>query len=156
MSQFFISGVQSIGLSASTSVLPMNIWDWFPLGWMGWFSLQSKQLSRVFSNITVQKHQFFGCSAFFMIQLSHQYITTGNFFFIAFMYIPGCGIGVGDCMCNFSELLKCVIWWLLHITFLLVMSVHFNNFYLFVFIIIAIPVSDNWYHWASIWFWPTT
>ena len=54
------SGGQSIGLSASTSVLPMNIQDWFPLGWTGWISLQSKELSRVFSNTTVQKYQFFG------------------------------------------------------------------------------------------------
>ena len=59
MSQFFASGGQSIGVSASASVLPMNIQDWFPLGWMGWNSLQSKGLSRVFSNTTVQKHQFF-------------------------------------------------------------------------------------------------
>ena len=60
MSQFFASGGQSIGISASASVLPMNIQDWFPLGWTGWISLQSKGLSRVFSNTTVQKHQFFG------------------------------------------------------------------------------------------------
>ena len=60
MSQFFISGGQSIAVSAAISVLPMNIQDWFPLGWTGWISLQSKGLSRVFSNITVQKHQFFG------------------------------------------------------------------------------------------------
>ena len=59
-SQFFTSGGQSIGVSASSSVLPMNIQDWFPLGWTGWISLQSKGLSRVFSNTTVQKHQFFG------------------------------------------------------------------------------------------------
>ena len=58
MSQFFTSGDQSIGVSASTSVLLMNIQDWFPLGWTGWISLQSKGLSRVFSNTTVQKHQF--------------------------------------------------------------------------------------------------
>ena len=57
MSKFFASGGQSIGVSAS--VLPMNIQDWFPLGWNGWISLQSKGLSRVFSNTTVQKHQFF-------------------------------------------------------------------------------------------------
>ena len=57
--QFFASGGQSIGVSASASVLPMNIQDWFPLGWTGWISLQSKGLSRVFSNTTVQKHQFF-------------------------------------------------------------------------------------------------
>ena len=59
MSQFFASGGQSIGVSASASVLPMNIEDWFPLGWTGWILLQSKRLSRVFSNTTVQKHQFF-------------------------------------------------------------------------------------------------
>ena len=59
-SQFFAPGGQSIGISASTSVLPMNTQDWFPLGWTGWISLQSKGLSRVFSNITVHKHQFFG------------------------------------------------------------------------------------------------
>ena len=51
---------QSIGVSASASVFPMNIQDWSPLGWTGWISLQSKGLSRVFSNTTVQKHQFFG------------------------------------------------------------------------------------------------
>ena len=59
MSQFFTSGGQSNGVSASASVLPMNIQDWFPLGWTNWISLQSKGLSRVFSNTTVQKHQFF-------------------------------------------------------------------------------------------------
>ena len=58
--QFFPSDVQSIGVSASASVLPMNIQDWFPLGWTGWISLLSKGLTRVFSNMTVQKHQFFG------------------------------------------------------------------------------------------------
>ena len=59
ISQFFTSGSQSIGDSASASVLEMNIQDWFPWGWTGWISLQSKGLSRVFSNTTVQKHQFF-------------------------------------------------------------------------------------------------
>ena len=59
MSQLFTSGGQSIGVSASTSVLPMNTQDWSPLGWTDWISLQSKGLSRVFSNTTVQKHQFF-------------------------------------------------------------------------------------------------
>ena len=59
MSQFFLSGGQSIGVSASASVLPMNIQDWFPLGWTGWTSLLSKELWRVFSNTTVQKYQFF-------------------------------------------------------------------------------------------------
>ena len=59
MSQLFAWGGQSIGVSASASVLPMNTQDWFPLGWTGWISLQSKGLSRVFSNNTVKKHQFF-------------------------------------------------------------------------------------------------
>ena len=59
MSQLFTSGGQSIGVSASASVLPMNTQDWSPLGWTAWISLQSKGLSRVFSNTTVQKHQFF-------------------------------------------------------------------------------------------------
>ena len=60
MSHPFVSGGQSIGVSASASVLPMDTQDWFPLGWTGWIALQSKGLSRVFSNTTVQKHQFFG------------------------------------------------------------------------------------------------
>ena len=60
MSQLFSSGSQSIGASASASVLPVNIQDWFPLGWTCWISLQFKGLSRVFSNTTAQKHQLFG------------------------------------------------------------------------------------------------
>ena len=60
MSQLFAWGGQSIGVSASASILPMNTQDWSPLGWTGWISLQSKGLSRVFSNTTVEKHQFFG------------------------------------------------------------------------------------------------
>ena len=62
MSQNFVSGGQSIGVSASASVLPMNIQDQFPLGWTGWISLQSKGLSRAYSNTTVQKGQFSGLS----------------------------------------------------------------------------------------------
>ena len=77
MSQFFASGGQSIGVSASASVLPMNIQDWFPLGWTGWISLQSKGLSRVFSNTTVQKHQFFSVQLS-LVQLSHPYMDTGK------------------------------------------------------------------------------
>ena len=69
MSQLFALAGQSIGVSASTSVLPMNTQDWSPLEWTGWMSLQSKGLSRVFSNTTVQKHQFFGA------QLSLRYIS---------------------------------------------------------------------------------
>ena len=64
MSQLFAWSGQSIGVSASASVLPMNIQDWSPLGWTGWISLQSKGLSRDFSSTTVQKHQFFGAQLF--------------------------------------------------------------------------------------------
>ena len=60
MSQLFAWGGQSIGVSALASVLPINTQDWYPLEWASWISLQSKGLSRVFSNTTVQKHQFFG------------------------------------------------------------------------------------------------
>ena len=78
MNQLFASGGQSIGVSASTSVLPMNTQDWSPLGWTGWISLQAKGLSRVFSNTTVQKHQFFSTQLSFIVQLSHPYMTTGK------------------------------------------------------------------------------
>ena len=78
MSQLFASGGQSIGVSASTSVLPRNTQDWSPLRWTGWISLQSKGLSGVFPNTTVQKHHFFWHSAFFRDQLSHPYMTTGK------------------------------------------------------------------------------
>ena len=64
MSQFFTSGRQSTGVFASASVLPMNIQDWFPLGLTGWISLQSKGLSRAFSNTTVLKHRFFGAQLY--------------------------------------------------------------------------------------------
>ena len=64
MCQLFASGGQSIGVSASASVPPMNTQDWSPLGWTAWISLQSKGLSRVFSNTTVQKHQFFSAWRF--------------------------------------------------------------------------------------------
>ena len=73
VSQFFTSLGQSIGVSASASVLPMNIQGWFPLGWTGWISLPSKGLSRVFSSTTVKKHQFFGTLPSL---LSRSYIHT--------------------------------------------------------------------------------
>ena len=80
MSQIFVSEGQIIG--ASASVLPMNIQGWFPLGLSGLMSLQPKGLSRVFSSTTIQKHQFFGCSAFIMwtqpLLWSHPYMTTGK------------------------------------------------------------------------------
>ena len=68
---------QIIRVSASVSVLPMNSQDWFPLGLTGWISLQSKGLSRVFSNTTVQKHQFFS-TQLSLVQISHLYMTTGK------------------------------------------------------------------------------
>ena len=71
MSQLFASGGQSIGVSASTSVLPMNTQNWSPLGWTGGISLQSKGLSRVFPNITVQKHQFFFLVLSFLYTATH-------------------------------------------------------------------------------------
>ena len=81
MIQLFLWGGQSIGVSA-LSVLPVNTQDWSPLGWTRWIFLQSKGLSRVFSKTTVQKHQFFGCSAFIMwtqpLLWSHPYMTTGK------------------------------------------------------------------------------
>ena len=83
MSHLFASRGQNIGVSASTSVLSKNTQDWFPLGWTGWILLQSKGLSRVFSNTTVQKHQFF------CIQLSLQsnsHIHTWLFFNIQIYY----------------------------------------------------------------------
>ena len=99
MSQLFASGGQSIGVSASTSVLSMNTQDWSPLGWTGWISLQSKGLSRVFSNSTVQRHQFFGAQLFFIVQLiSMQFMgsqrvghdwTTSLSFFLSLLY-PQC------------------------------------------------------------------
>ena len=76
MSQLFASGGQSIGVSTSTAVLPMNTQDW-SLGWTGWISLQSKGLSRVFPNTTVHKHQFFS-TQLSLVQLSCPYMTTGK------------------------------------------------------------------------------
>ena len=78
ISQLFASCSQSIGVSASTSVLPINTQDWSPLGWTGWISLQSKELSRVFFNITVQNYPILLCSASAIVQLSHSYTTTGK------------------------------------------------------------------------------
>ena len=77
MSPFFTSGGQSIGISASVSVLPMNIQDWFPLGSTGSISLQSKGLSTVFSSTTVQKHKFFSVQSS-LWSSSHYYMTPGE------------------------------------------------------------------------------
>ena len=78
MNQSFSSGGQSIGASVSASVLPMNIQDWFPLGWTGWISLQSKGLSRVFFQHHSSKASILQNPAFFMVQLSHPYMTWKN------------------------------------------------------------------------------
>ena len=74
----FESGSQSIGVSASTSVLPMNIQDWFPLGWTAWISLQSKGLSKSLLQHYSSKASILWCSAFFIVQLSHPSMTTGK------------------------------------------------------------------------------
>ena len=79
MSQFFASGGQSTGVSDSALVLPMNIQDWFPLGWTGWVSLKSKGLSRVFSNTTVQKHQFFNFHYSPTLTFIHYYWKNHSF-----------------------------------------------------------------------------
>ena len=77
MSQLFAWGGQSTGASASVSDLPVNIQDWSPLGWTGWISLQSKGLSRVLQHQS-SKASILQCSAFFIVQLSHPYMTTGK------------------------------------------------------------------------------
>ena len=82
MSQFFASGGQNIGVSASASVLPINIQDWFPLGLTALISLQSKGFLRVFSNTTIQKHQSFGDSTCFLLSLSAKVLMFLN-----------CGVG---------------------------------------------------------------
>ena len=90
MSQLFTSGGQSIGASASASVLPMNFQGWSPSGWTGWISLQSKELSRVFFNTTVQKHPFFGT------QLS---LSTYIYSFFKFFSHLGCYIILSRDLC---------------------------------------------------------
>ena len=77
MSQFFESAGQNIGASGSTLVLPMNIQNWFPLGWTGWISLQSKRLKSFLQHHS-SKASILWCSAFFIVQLSHPYMTTGK------------------------------------------------------------------------------
>ena len=77
MSQFFTSGGHNTGASASASVFPMNIQDWFPLGWMGWTSLQSKELSSLLQHHS-SKVSLLWCSDFFTVQHSYAYMTTGK------------------------------------------------------------------------------
>ena len=86
MRQFFASGGLSIGVSASASVLPMNIQDWFPLGWIGWISFQSKGLSRVFSNTTVQNIAFMSF-CFFFLQVDCEYLEgRSRVYFFTFLF----------------------------------------------------------------------
>ena len=94
VSQFFASGGQSIGVSASASVVPMNIQDWFPLGCTGWISLQSKGYSSVFSNITVQKHQFFSAQPSLWMQFSHLHMTTAKIIALTIWTFAGKGIAL--------------------------------------------------------------
>ena len=82
MSQFFAAGGQSIGVKASAPVLPMDTQDWSPLGWTGWISSQSKRLSRVFSNTTVQKHQFFSAQLFSHIMTTGKTIALARWTFV--------------------------------------------------------------------------
>ena len=77
MSQLFTLGGQSTGVSASASVIPMNIQDWYPLGWTDWISLQSKELKSLLQHHS-SKASFLQCSALFIVQLSHPYMTTGK------------------------------------------------------------------------------
>ena len=77
MSWFLESGGQSVGVSASTSVLPVNIQDWFPLGWTGWISRQCNRLSSLLQYHS-SKASILQCSAFFIVQLSYPYVTTGK------------------------------------------------------------------------------
>ena len=115
MIRFFISGGQSIRASASALVLPMNSQGWFPLGLTGLLSLQYKGLSRVFSNTTVQKASILWYSAFFMVQLSHPYMTTGKTIALTIC------IFLGKVMCSlFNMLSRLVISFLLRSKCLLI------------------------------------
>ena len=96
--QLFSWDGQSIGVSASASVLPMNTQDWSPLGWTGWISLQSKGLSRVFST-TVQKHQFFGTQLSSQSN-SHPYVTTGKHMYIHICESESCSVMSGSLPTN--------------------------------------------------------
>ena len=110
VSQLFASGGESIQVSASASVLPMNTQDWSPLGWTGWISLQSKGLARVFSNTTVQKHPFFGAQLS-SVQLSHPHMSLqpwplGEWW----IFISACGdpfyfCGLSCHVCSFTLLI---------------------------------------------------
>ena len=101
ISHLFPSGGQSIGVSASASVLPMNVQDWFPLGWTGWIFLQSKGLSRVFSNITFQKHQFFSAQLSSLLLEGH--FKFSSFHFLMFLYLSGNWMGIKLVYCYIAK-----------------------------------------------------
>ena len=103
MSQLFAWGGQSIGISASASVLPMNTQGWSPLGWTGWISLQSKGLSRVFSNTTVQKHQFFGAQ---LSSQSNSHIHTWPLYRRIHLWTPVLKIESTFCEIKYWDILK--------------------------------------------------
>ena len=99
MNQFFTSGGQSIGVSASASGLPMNIQDWFPLRWTGWISLQAKELSRVFSNTTVQNLTCLFLCIYFLTDFSwkHLFYLLGDYFLKVFQSnIKSFFTGIGE------------------------------------------------------------
>ena len=108
MSQLFAWGSQSIGVSASASVLPMNSQDW-SLGWTGWVFLQSKRLSRVFSNTTVQKHQFFSTQLSSQSN-SHPYMTTGKIIALTRRTFVGKVLSLLFNMLSRLLIPKCTMW----------------------------------------------
>ena len=102
MSQVFTSGGQSIGVSASASVLSMNIQDWFPLGWTDWISLQSKGLLRIFPNTTVQKYQFF--AAYYSI-IAYNVVSCNIFLNFSLSSSLWWSV-IRDLWCQYYDLLK--------------------------------------------------
>ena len=130
MSQFFASGGQSTGASVSASVLPMNIQDWFPFGWTGLISLQSKGLLRVFSNTIVQKHQFLSAE-FFIIQLSHPYMTIGKTIALSIQTFVGKVMSV-----LFNMLSRLVLAFLPRSKHLLICTWYFINLFIYLVILL--------------------
>ena len=130
MSQFFTWGGQSTGALASASVLPMNIQDWFPFGLTGLISMQSKGLLRVFSNTTVQKHQFFSAELF-IIQLSHPYMTIGKTIALAIWSFVGKVMSL-----LFNMLSRLVIAFLPRSKHLLICTWYFINLFIYLVILL--------------------
>ena len=109
-SQLVASGGQSTGVSATASVLPMDIQGWFPLGWTGWITLQSKGLSRVFSNTTVQKHQFFGMTLDVLIWRLKYVFKLWRHLFLGFFVCLFCFFCYSRNLCLFQQLRERNIW----------------------------------------------